>query len=315
MAACGCASDEAAPRRRRTGGTYAAAAGAGRALRPIHAIGAALLGGAGALWAAAPRPAAKAPAAPQRIVSINLCADQLVLALADREQIAGLTINAADREMSGEAAKARGLPLLGNSAEQILAIEPDLIVGMPATGSGPLAALPAADYRLVDLDLADRLEGVYATIRQTAAAVGHPGRGEALVARMEGELAGLPTVGRGRVAAYYQRRGYMTGTGTLIDEMMGRVGLVNLAAKLGKPPLSQLSLEEMVAANPDFLIVESATDIVNDQGSEMLHHPALKDIPRISISQAWTVCGSPAYTQAARSIAAQIARHDAGGAS
>ena len=69
---------------------------------------------------------------------------------------------------------------------------------------------------------------------------------------------------------------------------MTRVGLINLAGKLGKPPLSQLSLEEMVAAQPDFLIVESATDKVTDQGSEMLHHPALKDIPRISIPQAWT---------------------------
>ena len=67
---------------------------------------AALSGGAGLLWAASPTPSAKAPALPQRIVSINLCADQLVLALADRGQIAGLTKNATDAEMSGEAAKA-----------------------------------------------------------------------------------------------------------------------------------------------------------------------------------------------------------------
>jgi len=267
-----------------------------------------LLGGAGALWATTDRPVATAPTVPQRIVSINLCADQLVLALADRGQIAGLTRNATDPEMSGEAAAARGLPLLSNSAEQILAIEPDLIVGMPASRSAALAALPSQTYPLLDLDTANRLDEIHASIRQTAAAVGHPERGTALIGRMEGELAGLPKPGRGRVAAYYQRRGYMTGTETLIDELMTRVGLVNLAAKLGKPPLSQLSLEEMVAAQPDFLIVESATDKVTDQGSEMLHHPALAAIPRISVPQAWTVCGSPAYTQAARSMVEQIAR-------
>ncbi|GAO77869.1 MULTISPECIES: ABC transporter substrate-binding protein [unclassified Sphingopyxis] len=271
---------------------------------------AALIGGAGLLWAASPAPRAKAPAIPQRIVSINLCADQLVLALADRAQIAGLTKNATDIEMSGEASKARGIPLLSNSAEQILAIEPDLIVGMPASRSAALRALPRQDYPLLDLATANTLGEIYTSIRETAAAVGHPERGSALIARMQAELAGLPKPGKGRVAAYYQRRGYMTGTGTLIDELMGRVGLVNLAGKLGKPPLSQLSLEEMVAAKPDFLIVESATDVVTDQGSEMLHHPAIKDIPRISIPQAWTVCGSPAYTQAARSMTAQIARID-----
>ncbi|MGN7932365.1 ABC transporter substrate-binding protein [Sphingopyxis sp. 22461] len=273
---------------------------------------AALSGGAGLLWAASPNPPAKAPAIPQRIVSINLCADQLVLALADRKQIAGLTKNATDREMSGEAAKARGIPLLSNSAEQILAIEPDLIIGMPASRSAALRALPKHTYPLLDLATANTLDEIYTSIRETAAAVGHPERGTALIAQMERELAGLPKPGKGRVAAYYQRRGYMTGTGTLIDELMTRVGLVNLAGKLGKPPLSQLSLEEMVAAEPDFLIVESATDKVTDQGSEMLHHPALKDIPRISVPQAWTVCSSPAYSQAARSMAAQIAGIDGG---
>lgn len=271
---------------------------------------AALLGGTILLSAASPAPHAKAPGAPQRIVSINLCADQLVLALADRQQIAGLTKNAADTAMSGEAAKARGIPLLSNSAEQILAIEPDLIIGMPASRSAALAALPKQDYPLLDLSTANTLDDIRTSIRETATAVGHPERGTALIARMQRELAGLARPGKGRVAAYYQRRGYMTGTGTLIDELMRRVGLVNLAGKLGKPPLSQLSLEEMVAARPDFLIVESATDLVTDQGSEMLHHPAIRDIPRISVPQAWTVCGSPAYTQAARSMAAQIVRID-----
>jgi iron complex transport system substrate-binding protein len=42
-----------------------------------------------------------------------------------------------------------------------------------------------------------------------------------------------------------------------------------------------------------------------------LHHPALRDIPRISIPQAWTVCGSAAYARAARGMAQQIARFDA----
>lgn len=280
--------------------------------RGLLAAAALLAGGASLLWAASPAPRAKAPAVPQHIVSINLCADQLVLALADREQIAGLTKNATDAEMSGEAAKAHGIPLLSNSAEQILAIEPDLIVGMPASRSAALAALPKQNYPLLDLATANTVEEIYTSIRETAAAVGYPERGTALIAKMQSELAGLPKPGKGRVAAYYQRRGYMTGTETLIDELMGRVGLVNLAEKLGKPPLSQLSLEEMVAAEPDFLIVESATDKVTDQGSEMLHHPALRDIPRISIPQAWTVCGSPAYTEAARSMTAQIARIDGG---
>jgi iron complex transport system substrate-binding protein len=251
--------------------------------------------------------ASGAEAAPRRIVSLNLCTDQLVLALADRDQIAGFTRNAADPVLSAAAADARGLPVV-RSAETLLAIRPDLVLGMPAQGSAMLVPLADQHYRLLDVPYPDRLADIYAAIRLTAAAVGHPERGTALIAGMARDLATIPRPGRGRVAAYYQRRGYMTGTGTLIDELMARMGLVNLARRLGRPVLAQLSLEEMVAAHPDVLIVESATEHVNDQGSEMLHHPALADIPRIAIPQSWTVCGGPAYVRAARAIAAALAR-------
>jgi iron complex transport system substrate-binding protein len=247
------------------------------------------------------------PARPQRIVSLNLCTDQLVLALADREQIAGLTRNAADADMSAEASRARGLRILGSSAEEILELEPDLVVGMPARRSPAVRMLAGQSYQTLDLKPANTLEDVFVSIRETAAAVGHPERGDALIARMRQDLARIPWNGGGKVAVYYQRRGYMTGTGTLVDDLMKHVGLVNLAASLRKSPLSQVSLEEIVAARPDYLIVESATDRITDQGTEMLHHPALAGIPRLSIPEAWTVCGSPAYVRAARGLSEQMA--------
>lgn len=255
------------------------------------------------------KPAARADAhapGPRRIVSLNLCADQYLLALADRGQIAGLTSNAADPDMSAAAARARGLRILGQSAEEILAIQPDLVVGMPARRSAVMTALGDERYPALDLRAAESFADIVAQARTVAHAVGRPERGEALVARMEREVSVLGKPGKGRIAAYYQRRGFLTGTGTLVDDLMRRAGLVNLAGKLGKPALSQLTIEELVAARPDFIIVESATDRVTDQGTEMLHHPALRDIPRIRLPHAWTVCGGPAYVRAARSLVAQI---------
>ena len=259
-----------------------------------------------AAWASAGTAERPAPNdRPRRIVSLNLCTDQLVLALADRDQIAGLSRNAASSTMSAEAARARGLRILGSSAEEILQIQPDLILGMPARRSA-IGFLGSRRYRTVDIKPADTLSDIFASIRTAAAAVGHPERGEALIARMRRELASIPSAGGGKVAAYYQRRGYLTGTGTLVDDLMTRIGLVNLAGKLGKPPLAQVSLEEIVAARPDYLIVESATDRVADQGTEMLHHPALGGIVRIIIPEAWTVCGGRSYVDAARSLAHQV---------
>jgi iron complex transport system substrate-binding protein len=259
-----------------------------------------------AVFAAIASLSAVAQARPQRIVSLNLCSDQYLIALADPGQIAGLTHNATDPAMSAGAAKARGLPIMGQSAEEILAINPDLIIGAPARRSGIMAALNGRDYRMLDLKSAESYADIIAQIRQVAAAIGQAPRGDAMIARMNRELAALPRLPGKPVAAYYQRRGYMTGTGTLVDDLMRRVGLTNLAGKLGKPSLSQLSLEEMIVANPDYLVVESATDRITDQGTEMLHHPILDGIPRLRVPQAWTVCGGPAYVLAARSLSRQI---------
>ncbi|SFP45615.1 ABC transporter substrate-binding protein [Sphingomonas rubra] len=248
--------------------------------------------------AAAPPP----PSRPTRIVSLNLCADQYLLALADRSQIAALTRLARDPEMSAAAVAARAVPVGKGGAEDVLMLRPDLVIAAPYR----LATLPVRGVATLGLAEANSYADIVAQIRLVAAAVGHPARGEALIARMNRDLAALPRPGRGAVAAYYQRRGFLTGTGTLVDELLRRLGLRNLAAVLGKPPLARVGLEEMALARPDYLVVETASDHVADQGTEMLHHPLLAGIARLRLPQAWTVCGGPAYVRAARSLAAQL---------
>ncbi|MDY1006787.1 MULTISPECIES: ABC transporter substrate-binding protein [unclassified Sphingomonas] len=251
--------------------------------------------------------AAAAPRPPARIVSLNLCADQYLLALADPAQIVALTRFARDPNMSAAANAARTMPVSRGSAEDVLMLRPDLVIASPFRRQTVTAVLAGRNVATLDLPPADSYAAIVTQVRQVAAAIGHPDRGETLIRRMDTALARLPRApGGGRTAAYYQRRGFLTGTGTLVDELMQRLGLANLATRLGKPALSQLSLEQMALARPDYLVVESATDRVTDQGTEMLHHPILDGIPRLRIPEAWTVCGGPAYVLAAQSLAAQL---------
>lgn len=250
------------------------------------------------------------PASPKRIVSLNLCADQYLLALADKSQIAALTRFARDPEMSAQAQAARTIPFNRGSAEDVLVLRPDLVIASPFRRKSLSTVLDGQHMATLDLPPAESYAAIAEQVRAVAKAVGHPERGEALIRRMDVALAHLPrAAGRGRVAAYYQRRGYLTGTGTLIDDLMQRIGLVNLATRLGKPALSQISLEQMAIARPDYLIVETGTDRVADQGTEMLHHPILDHIQRLHIPQAWTVCGGPAYILAAESLVRQLDAH------
>lgn len=260
--------------------------------------------------------ASPASAAPRRIVSLNLCADQLVIALADRDQIAGVTEWARDPTLSYYAQAARGLPFTHRSAEEVIALRPDLVIDASLRTRTILAPMAARGVRFVALPLQDSYPALITAIGQVAAAVGHPERGRALIARMTAQLAALgPSPGRGRVAAYYQREGYLTGTGTLVDDMLRRAGLINLAGRLGQTPLARLGLEQLATARPDFLILEPQALVDRDRGSAMLRHPLLdRVVPpsrHLVIPQPLTVCGTPGYPQAVAMLFAQVRASDA----
>ena len=252
---------------------------------------------------------------PRRIVSLDMCADQLVVLLADPGQIAGLTEWSRDPRLSSVAARAASLPITHRSAEEVMALRPDLVVGAPFRTKAALAPLRAGGLRMIELPQSDGVAGIEESITVVAAAVGHSERGGAMIAGMRRELAavGAPP-GRGRVAAYYQRQGYLTGTGTLVDDMMRRVGLVNLSGRLDRPALSRISLEEMALARPDFLVMDAGTHDVADLGTAALHHPVLdKAVPRrrrFYIPQALTICGGPAYPRAVALLAQQVRAAD-----
>jgi iron complex transport system substrate-binding protein len=258
---------------------------------------------------------ASVPAPPKRIVSLNLCADQYLIALADPDQIAGLSQFARDPALSFYADRARSFPIASRSAERILLLKPDLVVGVPFRQREALVSLKARGVPMVDLPRKDGLDGIEKSITLIAEKVGHPERGRALIASIRARVAQVgPAPGKGRVAAYYQRQGFLTGTGTLVDDMMTRLGLVNLARRLKLPPLSRLSIEQMAIAHPDFLILESATAKVTDQGTEMLHHPLLDSVVapahHLYVPQALTVCGGPSYPAALEFLAARLRAAD-----
>ena len=66
--------------------------------------------------------------APQRVVSVNLCADLLLLALLPRDRIVSLSPYAADAAMSPLAAQASGIAINHAQVEEIIGMRPDLVL-------------------------------------------------------------------------------------------------------------------------------------------------------------------------------------------
>lgn len=274
---------------------------------------------AAALASTGPAQGASAPppATPHRIVSLNTCADQYLIALADKGQIAALTRFARDPTLSFYADRARAYPVTGGEAEAVLNLRPDLVIASPYDRAETVGLLKGK-VRILALEPAKSFDEVIGDTRAVAAAIGHPERGEALIRAMRARVDAAGRRPMGGVAAQYQRGGFITGPGTLMDDLMTRAGLINLARRLNGASLGQLSLEQIVYQHPDFLILSDEGGAGGrDEGSLSLDHPALMDaVPpsrRLYIPPALTVCGGPSYPDALERLQAQADRAKASG--
>lgn len=251
------------------------------------------------------------PPRPHRIVSLNVCADQYLIALADKDQVAALTQLARDPAFSFYAQAAKAYPVAPGEAEAVLALRPDLVILGPYRQLGALAIL-RGKARILELAPADSFAEVVAQTRLVAAAIGQRARGEALIRAMQARVAAAGRAPLGGVAADYQRGGFLSGPGTLMDDLMARAGLVNLARRLNGGALGRLSLEQIVYDRPDFLILSEGATSGEDEGGQLLDHPALeRAVPparRLYLPSALTACGGPSYPAALERLQAEAAR-------
>ena len=220
-----------------------------------------LIGVAAVLAVASPPLAATPAEAPKRIVSINLCADELLVTLADPAQIAGLSVYASDPTLSFTADAAKAFRHDAASAETVIGLSPDLVLAGRYTKRATRDMLARLGYRLELLDAARTIEDSVALIRKVAALVGHPERGEALVAEIEAarqraEAAAPPAK---PTAAIYQRRGYVTGGDSLSGELLAIAGFTNDGAPLAGKTGGFVPLERIVASPPDYIVVAAST--------------------------------------------------------
>lgn len=247
--------------------------------------------------------AAPAGAEPRRVVSFNLCADQLVLALADPEQIAGLSPYAADPALSIVADKAKPHRRLDWQSESTIALAPDLVLVGPNDRSVTRRMLAAQGLRVVEVALVSDLDAARRQILDLAALLGRPARGERLVAELDAaraRLAALPPP-RARTALVVERGGYTQGPDSLAAALLAAAGLV-------PPPGSPrgyggfMPLERLLMLRPDIVFLKDPPTRPEDQGALFLTHPALAGLyppeRRISLPTRYTMCGGAALVAA-----------------
>ncbi|MBD0426065.1 ABC transporter substrate-binding protein [Aquisalinus flavus] len=256
---------------------------------------------------AAPADEAASPGeseAPRRIVSLDYCADQYVLALAGREDILALSPYA-EEDYSYLREEASGLAKVRPVAEDVLALKPDLIVR--SYGGGPQAAesFEKAGIPVVQIGYAATLADVPAVLEQASADLQAEEKGAEISRDYRARLNAIVPQAKPRTVLYMTSGGVTTGPGTMIDEMFAAAGLVNFETR---PGWHALPLERLAQEQPDLVasaFYETGTGYM-DAWSASGHPVArrqLRERPVVRLDSAWTACGGWFLIEAIEALA------------
>ncbi len=242
---------------------------------------------------------------PQRIVSLDYCADQYVLKFVDRERILALSSDATAPE-SYMRETAIGIPTVRASAEDILLLEPDLIVRAHGGGAQAAAFFERAGIPVVQVGWADDVKGVRQVALDMAAAFGEAERGVALAAEIDARLAALPSAEKSQSALYVTPSGVTSGAGGLVDDMLRVAGFENFETR---PGWHALPLERLVHEQPDVIAAAFFDVQTNHRDTwSATRHPIaqaqLQDREVVMLSGAWTACGGWFILDAVEALAA-----------
>lgn len=239
-------------------------------------------------------------AKPQRIVSMNLCTDQLLLLLAPPERIASVSYLSLEEHSSFVAGqvKALGIPVNHNLPEEVLPLKPDLIVTGQFLHLQETRLLKSLGQRVETFPVFSSLQDVEDNIRHMASLIGEHDRGEKLILDMQDRLATLiRDVPKERISAVsYHARGYTQGKNTLLGELMTLAGWHNIAEDFGIEGYGQIGLEALALAKPQQMIVSEYSPGTRSKGQNYLQHPSLKKLFKrapLSIDTRLLICGGP----------------------
>ena len=253
------------------------------------------MAGCGEVGTAAPEPAVH-PA----IVSLNPCTDAILAEVADPAQILAVSHYSHDpRATSMPLAEARRFRATGGTVEEVLALDPDVVVAGTFLPPATAQAYERLGVRVETFGIVADLAENAAQVRRLAALAGHPERGEALLARIEAALAATRHGGAPVTALLWQAGGIVPGEETLIARLMAHTGFASHSAARGLGQGAYLPLEQVLADPPEVVLAAG--------GERMLTHPALRSLAGVSYEQldpTLLFCGGPSVVRAAERLAA-----------
>ena len=240
------------------------------------------------------------------IVSLNPCSDAILAEVADPAQVLAISHfsqNPASSSMDLE--KAAQYRSVSGSAEEVLALRPDVVVADEFVPPATRAAFTDLGIRLVQLPIVATVDQARQQVLELARLAGHESAGILLNAQIDASLA-RAAAPRGNLpvsAIVWQAGGIVPGRDTLVADMLAHTGFTLQSAARGMVQADYLPLEAVLARPPRVILVAGDTQA---QENRLLSHPALDHMEgtrRVAFDASLLWCGGPTIIRAAKHLA------------
>ncbi len=210
---------------------------------------------------------------PRRIASVNVAADEILADLVPPERVVAVSAYVDDPGLSNAAGRYPDhVPRIRAELETMLALHPDLVCTNPYNSADFLEVLHQSGLATFRFEEVTSFDGIRAGVLALGTRVGEQERARDLVDAMDRRLAEVARALEGvasRPRVYYWAAGWTAGRDTTIGELIGRAGAVNAAAEGGRSGMFELSLEQVLALDPDVLVLDARDSLADLPGREL----------------------------------------------
>ena len=247
---------------------------------------------------------------PTRIVSINLCTDQLLLQLVGHKRIASVTYLAADPYISYSANRAVGLVKNHGLAEEVIELRPDLILAGAFTSRPTTSLLKKLGYRVIEFEMAGSFETLRQNIIKAGEVLDEEKKAGRLVTQFDRALGNLASGGRLVSAIILQPNAAGAGNVSLLDDIFRSANLTSISLGQGILGIGWLTLDQVIWAQPE-LIISDMEPRWPSLGHLAMRHPAYRAIrdkqgrvpSRVNLPANLWNCGGPQIANAVSILA------------
>ena len=231
---------------------------------------------------------------PERIHSLSLGHSEILAALIDFDRLTAVYSFFVDEEQSNIAALSAEATMIGFAPEEVVALEPEVIIASRFTNADTVALMTGANIPVARTSLENSALGNVPNILLIGYMIGAEAKAieltDEIMARMRVVVDGLPDGEKPRVLSVSKwTSAFAAGSDTTEGGIIEQAGGINAAADSGIEGHQQVSIESIAAINPDVIIVPQPLEGANTFIEELTSSPALAEVPGVKNGQIFYV--------------------------